>query len=369
MAPCETDLPLATPKRQRTLELDAIAGDDARDLVQNLSALAAHDGRMWLGGDEGRSLYALRRLGDHHYGEATTLKLKEFGLAGGKEEGESDIEGLARDGQRLWLVGSHSRRRRKHDTAKGDPLTLVEESSPNTHVLGCLRLDDSGEPVAGSGQRLALDAATGTDALTQALAADRRIGPFLALPSKDNGLDIEGLTAREDRVLVGLRGPVLRGIAVVADLRLGGLGTGASRLTLERHHLRYLQLSGLAVRDLAVVPGRDDVLILAGPTMTQTGPCTIYRWRDALKFEAPEASGVFRVEEPEPLLWIRDGRPGRPSPDPSHPAGSDKPEGLEVQRHDDGLIAWVAYDDPLAARREIGETKVRVRLDGFALPD
>jgi hypothetical protein len=366
MAPCEADLPLATPKRQRTLELDAIAGDDARDLVQNLSALAARDGRIWLGGDEGRSLYALRRLGDHHYGEATTLKLKEFGLAGGKTEGESDIEGLARDGQRLWLVGSHSRRRRKHDTAKGDPLTLVEESSPNTHVLGCLRLDDSGEPVAGSGQRLALDAATGTDALTQALAADRRIGPFLALPSKDNGLDIEGLTAREDRVLVGLRGPVLRGIAVVADLRLGGLDTGAPRLTLERHHLRYLQLSGLAVRDLAVVPGSDDVLLLAGPTMTQTGPCYIYRWRDALK---SEASGVFRVEEPEPLLWIRDGRPGRPSPDQLHPAGSDKPEGLEVQRHDDRLIAWVAYDDPLAARREIGKAKVRVRLDGFALPD
>jgi hypothetical protein len=369
MAPCEADLPLATPKHQRTLEFDALDGKDARALVQNLSALAARDGRMWVGGDEGRSLYGLRRLGHHHYGDATELKLKTYGLAGRKEEGESDIEGLARDGQRLWLVGSHSRRRRRFDTAEGDPLTLVEETRPNTHVLGCLCLDDDGEPLAGSGQRLAVDSATGTDALTRTLAADRRIGPFLALPSKDNGLDIEGLTARDERVLVGLRGPVLRGIAVVVDLRLGGLDTGASTLTLEHHRLRYLQLSGLAVRDLAVVPGSDDVLLLAGPTMTQAGPCYLYRWHDALKPGAADSSGVFSVEEPEPLLCIRDGRPGRPSPDPEKPAGSDKPEGLELQRHNDEWIAWVAYDDPLAARREIRTSKVRVQLDGFALPD
>lgn len=369
MSPCEADLPLATATRQRTLELDAIKAKDAKDLVQNLSALAARDGRMWLGGDEGRNLYSLRRLGDHHYGEATTLKLEDVGLAGSKEEGESDIEGLARDGKRLWLVGSHSRRRRKHDTDKGEPLTLVEERSPNTHLLGCLRLDEDGEVVAGSGQRLALDFATGTDALTRALAADGRIGPFLALPSKDNGLDMEGLTAREDRVLVGLRGPVLRGIALVLDLRLGGLDTDGSTLTLEHLHHRYLQLSGLAVRDLAVVPGSDDVLLLAGPTMTQTGPCYLYRWRDALKSKSPEASGVFQVEEPEPVLWIRDGRPGRPILDKKNPPGSDKPEGLEVQRHEGELIAWVAYDDPLEARRQIGETKVRVKLDGFALPE
>ena len=366
MSPCEADLPLAAVKRQRTLVLDAIAAKDAKKLAQNLSALAARDGRLWLGGDEGRALYRLRRLEDHHYGDATTVQLKDFNLASGKEEGESDIEGLARDGQRLWLVGSHSRRRRKHDTDAGQPLTLVEETSPNTHVLGCLRLDDDGEPV--SGQRLAFDVARGTDALTDALEADDRIKPFLAIPSKDNGLDIEGLTARDERVLVGLRGPVLRGIALVVDLRLAGLDAGGPTLTLARQRLRFLQLSGLAVRDLAVVPDSDDVLILAGPTMTQAGPCYLYRWRDALKPESPDAPHLFQVEEPEPLLWIRDGRPGRPSKDKEKPAGSDKPEGLEVQRHDGELVAWVAYDDPLASRREIGEGKVRTRLDGFVLP-
>ena len=37
---------------------------------------------------------------------------------GGKAEGESDLEGLALDGERLWLVGSHSLRRRQQVSHK-----------------------------------------------------------------------------------------------------------------------------------------------------------------------------------------------------------------------------------------------------------
>jgi hypothetical protein len=370
MALCEADLPLAIPHRQRTLDLGALDAEDATALSQNLSALAARDGRLWLGGDEGRSLYRLKKLGDGLYGEASSVKLKAFNLAGPKEEGESDIEGLARDGQRLWLVGSHSLRRRKHDTTEDIPLTLHKKQSRNVHVLGFLRLDGEGEPVAG--QRLAFDPTLGNDALTRALAADPRLQPFLSIPSKENGLDIEGLAARDDQVLVGLRGPVLRGIALVVDLRLEGFEAADGPLSLASHRLRFLDLRGLAVRDLAVVPGGDDVLILAGPTMTQAGPSYLYRWRGALSHGAQPQTGdgpaAITVEEPEPLLWIRDSRPGRPSDNPAQPAGSDKPEGLEVQRHDeDGLVAWVAYDDPLAARRQ-GQG-VCTRLDGFAVPD
>ena len=356
----EADLPLANPTQQRILELGPSGDKDAEDLMQNLSSLAAHDGILWLGGDEGRSLYRLQRLGEHCYGDLRDVNLKDFALAGGKDSGESDIEGLALDGDRLWLVGSHSLRRRKHNDDEGEPLGLHDEQSRNAHVLGCLRLDGEGMPVAG--QRLAFDASAPGDALTRALAHDPRIAPFLAIPSKDNGLDVEGIAARGERVLVGLRGPVLRGIALVLDLRLGGLAGDSPILTLASRRFRYLQLSGLAVRDLAVVPGSDDLLMLAGPTMTLAGPCYIYRWRNALR---PDDSATpppgIAVEEPEPLLWIRDGRPGRPG------KGSDKPEGLEVQRKGGRLIAWVAYDDPTAARGK-GQG-VRTRLDGFVVPD
>jgi hypothetical protein len=358
----EADIPLATTTQQRILELGPSDDKDAQELTQNLSALAARNGILWLGGDEGRSLYRLQRLGEHRYGDLRQVKLHDFGLAGGKDDGESDIEGLALDGDRLWLVGSHSRRRRKHDD-KGEPLSLFgkDKQSRNAHVLGCLRLDGEGLPVAG--QRLAFDAAAGRDALSQCLAADTLIAPFLNIPSKENGLDIEGIAARGKRVLVGLRGPVLRGIAMVLDLQLDGIEQdGSSTLTLAAQRFRYLQLNGLAVRDLAVVPGSDDVLVLAGPTMTVAGPCYLYRWRNALRPEEPRSGAGITVEEPEPLLWIRDGRPGRPG------KGSDKPEGLEVQRKGGRLLAWVAYDDPAEARRGGGQG-VRTRLDGFVVPD
>jgi hypothetical protein len=353
----EADLPLATLAQQRILELGP-PDKDAEDLQQNLSALAARDGLLWLGGDEGRSLYRLQRLGEHRYGDLCEVKLEDFGLAGGKDDGESDIEGLARDGDRLWIVGSHSLRRRKPDDEAG-PLRLHDKQSRNAHVLGCLQLNGEGLPVAG--QRLALDTTGGGDVLTRALAADPQIAPFLKIPSKENGLDIEGIAARGERVLAGLRGPVLRGIALVLDLRLDGLNGNEPTLTMAGLHFRYLQLGGLAVRDLAVVPGSEDVLVLAGPTMTMAGPCYLYRWRNALGPRDSDRPIEVLVEKPEPLLWIRDGRPGRPG------EGSDKPEGLEVQRLEGSLMAWVAYDDPTVTRRQ-GQG-ARTRLDGFVLPD
>jgi hypothetical protein len=170
-------------------------------------------------------------------------------------------------------------------------------------------------------------------------------------------------------VLLGLRGPVLRGIALVAELHLADLGEGGdsgesqahgSPLRLASHRLHFLDLGGLAVRDLALLPGGNDVLILAGPTMTLAGPCLLYRWRDAFRGDTPAAGAPpeITVHTPEPLLWIRDGAPG---------PGHNKPEGLQLERIDGHLIAWVAYDNPDPHRRR--GTGCCTRLDGFLLPE
>ncbi|MFM7453447.1 MAG: hypothetical protein ACKO1V_05730, partial [Cyanobium sp.] len=82
--------------------------------------------------------------------------------------------------------------------------------------------------------------------------------------------------------------------------------------------------------------------------------------RDALRSDAP-ASGAppeITVHTPEPLLWIRDGAPG---------PGHNKPEGLQLERVDGHLIAWVAYDNPDPHRRR--GTGCCTRLDGFLLPE
>ena len=49
------------------------------------------------------------------------------------------------------------------------------------------------------------------------IGRDEHFGAFTGIPGKDNGLDIEGLAVKADRVYVGLRGPVLRGWASILE--------------------------------------------------------------------------------------------------------------------------------------------------------
>ncbi len=116
------------------------------------------------------------------------------------------------------------------------------------------------------------------DELTEALQHDLHLGPFLGIPGKDNGFDIEGLAVAGKRIFLGLRGPMLRGwavileVAVAADataciLRLQPIGPQGC---LYRKH--FLQLGGLGIRDLC------DLLILAGLTMELDGPIRVFRW-------------------------------------------------------------------------------------------
>jgi hypothetical protein len=73
---------------------------------------------------------------------------------------------------------------------------------------------DSGQPTRTAA---ALSDAAGRG-LRDVLTGDPHVGPFVPLPSKDNGLDVEGVVALGSRMLVGLSGPVLRGWAVVVEL-------------------------------------------------------------------------------------------------------------------------------------------------------
>ena len=46
------------------------------------------------------------------------------------------------------------------------------------------------------------------------------VQPFLGIPSKENGLDIEGITVTESgAVFLGLRGPVVGGRAIIFEAK------------------------------------------------------------------------------------------------------------------------------------------------------
>jgi uncharacterized protein DUF3616 len=93
-------------------------------------------------------------------------------------------------------------------------------------------------------------------------------------------------------VVLGLRGPVLRGEAILLDLDLSPDGAGVrlagdeSEVTYRK---RFLDLGDLGVRDLC--RRKKDLFILAGPTMPLPAPYRVYA-----------LPGFFEVEDGPEVL-------------------------------------------------------------------
>jgi hypothetical protein len=179
----------------------------------------------------------------------------------------------------------------------------------------------------------------------------------MTMPAKENGFDIEGLAVRGQRVFLGLRGPVLRGYAVILELRVEQKGR---KLKLEapgggddeeRYRKHFLDLHGLGVRDLAF--DGDDLLILAGPTLAHDGRHAVFCWEGALRADAPV---LLRDPEPRHLLDLRIV--------PDH----DRAEGIALRAGPGGKRGLlVVYDSPAGAR--LDQRGGRVALDLFQLTD
>ncbi|MDR8411598.1 DUF3616 domain-containing protein [Nonomuraea sp. 3-1Str] len=288
----------------------------------NLSALLQDETGLWVAGDETATVEHLVWTGERYAGQRTFFLADYVPLPAGRHD-EADIEGLARADGHLWAVGSHSLKRRRvksKDPAKAARRLATVVREENRFVLARLPLDPvANAPLPGS-------VLSGADNLAARLTDDPHLAPFLALPGKDNGLDIEGVAVVGERVYLGLRGPVLRGWAVVLEIR--PVEAGDQRLRLDgpvRKH--FLDLGGLGVRDLAVDDG--DLLLLTGPSMSLDGPVRVVRWR------VRHAGDVVPADELETVADLPYG------------VGCDHPEGLAVLR--DGRL-MVVYDSPSPAR-------------------
>lgn len=370
------------PKRIGRMPLafrDVLPGAE-KALREDVSAIAAvgEGESLFVGVDEGASLERLSARRDEQgrilgYGEHVRFDLHDFfKFPGGRDE-EADVEGLAIADGFLWVVGSHSLKRRKpkpDETPDEAHETLSEvKREANRFLLGRIPLaagERAGAPtLARSGPAIdgrkrkrragALKMTRDGSALSRGLADDPHLGPFMAVPSKDNGLDVEGMAVVGDRVFLGLRGPVLRGWATVLELRFKAKKSGRLKLKpfddgdLFRRH--FLDLDGLGVRSLLV--DGTDLVALAGPTMDLDGPVRIYRWRGAL---GAQTSTVVPRADVERSLELPFGE------------GDDHAEGATMVR----LVAgerpalMVAYDTP-ARMRLIAEGGVMADL--FEAPE
>ena len=327
----------------------------------NLSGAAFTGDWLWVAGDEACGVERLQWL---EPADAEALRFGAphcFGLAqlldlpGGTDE-EADLEGLATADGWLWVVGSHGLKRKN---AKKD-----KDDADNARRLSKLKLDGNRRLLA----RLPIESRDGApclvrssadgrhasrlrgdaedNELTRLLRDDEHLAPFLGIPGKDNGFDIEGLALLDDcRLLLGLRGPVLRGWSLLleiavephhGELRLAPLDKHG---TLLRKH--FLDLCGMGVRDLSF--DGEDLYILAGPTMVLDGDIRLMCWRGAC-----QALKDNRQE-------VRFQRELQHSVELPHSPGADRAEAFcEVPaRLVDGAKAWlVLYDAPGAQRRQ-----------------
>ena len=238
------------------------------------------------------------------------------GLPGAETDDEADLESLSLAGNRLWICGSHCRVRRQFKkSGRMDPRF---RGRPSRRLLGTIKLTPEGDDTAGMGEAFPF---RGAGSLRHLLARDDFIGPFVDLPSKENGLDIEGVTVYRNRLLLGLRGPIVDSIATIADIGVARI----RELSDDTATIHFLDLGGLGVRDLT--QWGKDVLILAGPVSAADGPFRLFRW-------CPRRAGP--VEKPLQVHQWDDA--------------SERPEGICRLDRDgaEGLI--ILYDTPDSAR-------------------
>ncbi len=305
----------------------------AGSLVQsNLSGAAFTGDWLWVAGDEACGVERLHRLppvgGERlRFGEVRDFPLADLLDLPGKPDEEADLEGMAVADGYLWVVGSHGLKRKntKPDRDHADNAKRLAKVTldGNRLLLACLPIepDDQDAPclvahAADGRQARRLEGDARANQLTAALAQDPHFGPYMSIPGKDNGFDIEGLAIDGRRLLLGLRGPVLRGWSAMLEIEVEAHGDALRLVPLDddgtwiRKH--FLDLDGLGIRDLHLAG--DDLYILAGPTMALNGDIRLFRWanarpvlaanREPVRFEPgltasvplPHGHGVDRAE-------------------------------------------------------------------------
>lgn len=238
------------------------------------------------------------------------------------ETEEIDLEGVSYEAGSLYLAASATVKRKKPD--RDDPEenllrlhSVVPVSGGKADVKG-KRLDflqgEKGEEKWNLHSNFLYQFRVGLESgrptftfvrhqdIRMLVGENRLLRRFLPIPSKENGLDLEGYVRRGGVNYFGLRGPVLRGHAVVAVVE-------DSFQSLTPH---FLFLNGLGIRSMEYHQHPrwgEGFFLVAGLTMEGSAPFELYRW-DGQSDSFMRAEGgltrIGRFEAPDPA-WKAEG--------------------------------------------------------------
>lgn len=246
------------------------------------AAVALDAGHFVVGDDEQNMLYIYRR------GQAqaiASLNLSKFLDTGSNQE--SDIEGAAAVGQRIYWISSHGRDGKGKARPARHRFFAIEVLPGNPPVLKPL-----GEPYT----RLLHDMEESV------VLRPYKLGDAARLPAEaDGGFNIEGLAATPaGTLLIGLRNPLPQQRALLITLENPGevitgrparFGTPIE-LDLGRRGIRSIERVG------------ESYLIAAGPT-ADSGSFALYRWSGRPGEAASQLTGIDLGDlRPEALFAI-----------------------------------------------------------------
>jgi hypothetical protein len=271
------------------------------------------DKYLWLGSDETATIERLSFVDAQTFDNHKRFHVQDFIELPEPEDQEIDIEGIAYSDYYLWFVGSHSWKRKKPKSDKTDLENIARlsqiKTEANRYILGRIPMiagelvktwqhpDDPNVQLSAA----KLELTKGGNLLTDALGKDAHLGCFVnaTIPGKDNGFDIEGIAIYQNRLFLGLRGPVLRGWAIMLEIELETSTPELLKLKQigqeQLYKKHFIHLNGLGIRDLCL--DGEDILILAGPTMDLDGPVRIYRLQNGVNLREDTLSKPDMIQE------------------------------------------------------------------------
>ena len=276
---------------------------------RNISALAIVGGRLVIGSDETSFVQVLKKSSNGYAAPSDEGILpiispdSEFTNAE-----EVDIEGIAAETNTVFVIGSHARVRAGVDARKesykdnrtnlDDPPSRFEKTKAfgARNIIAKFEIDSSG--VARNLKN---------SSLKGVLDATYPFKLFRDIPSKENGIDIEGLAVRNGKLYAGFRGPVLRGSFVpILEFEFSN--------PVAHNRVLYVKLQGRGVRDMVAV--KNGFLILAGPVGDGVQSYQIYLWNGE-----DVVCGKDRPDAAKNIVLLGEV--------PNVPAGA-KPEGITI---------------------------------------